>query len=224
MPPVSQRTIRVAVVGGHPMILGVVRLACREASDLELVREMDNSDVVSAAVSEMDPDVVIVDLDMPDGDGLSILRGLQGERFTGRVLVLTDRAQGALVLEALRLGADGYLTKAHGLGGIAAAVRRVFDGDRLIDPRLEDAALQQLGRFATQARERSEAEAALTPREREVLVLLADGHTLQQIARRLGISPRTVETHVANLYRRLDVRTRVQAVTRAAKLGLIDLG
>ena len=80
-----------------------------------------------------------------------------------------------------------------------------------------------LGAFARQAREGSEVQATLTPREHQILVLVSDGLTMQQVASRLGISPRTVETHVAKLYRKLGVRTRVQAVSRAAQLGLIDL-
>ena len=80
-----------------------------------------------------------------------------------------------------------------------------------------------LGSFARKAREGSEMEASLTPREQEILVMVSDGFTMQQVGRRLGISPRTVETHVAKLYRKLGVRTRVQAVSRAAQLGLIEL-
>ena len=90
-------------------------------------------------------------------------------------------------------------------------------------PDLEQAAVMALGSFARKAREGSEMEASLTPREQEILVMVSDGFTMQQVGTRLGISPRTVETHVAKLYRKLGVRTRVQAVSRAAQLGLIEL-
>jgi len=93
-----------------------------------------------------------------------------------------------------------------------------------IDPALEQAAVMELGRFAKQAREGSEMAASLTRRELQILELISTGLTMRQTATRLGISPRTVETHVAKLYRKLAVRTRVQAVARAASLGLIDLG
>jgi len=136
--------------------------------------------------------------------------------------VLTDRSDGAAVLQALRLGARGYVRKAAGLMDVGAAVRLVADGGRAIEPELEQAAVMALGRFAQQAREGSEAQAALTPRELEILVMVSHGLTMRQIGRRLDISPRTVETHVAKLYRKLGVRTRVQAVARAAQLGLID--
>jgi RNA polymerase sigma factor (sigma-70 family) len=93
----------------------------------------------------------------------------------------------------------------------------------VVDPALEQAAVLELGRFARQARESSAVVATLTPREREVLELLAEGLTMQQIGRRLTISPRTVETHVAKLYRKLEVRSRVQAIAKAASLGLLEI-
>ena len=93
----------------------------------------------------------------------------------------------------------------------------------MIAPELEQAAVLELGSLARQAREGSEMRASLTPREHEILLMVSQGLTMQQAGSRLGISPRTVETHVAKLYRKLGVRTRVQAVARAAQLGLIDL-
>ena len=90
-------------------------------------------------------------------------------------------------------------------------------------PEVEQIAVSELGKFARMAREGSEVRASLTPREHEVLVMLSTGLTMRQMANRLGISPRTVETHVAKLYRKLDVRTRVQAASRAVSLGLVDL-
>jgi DNA-binding NarL/FixJ family response regulator len=139
------------------------------------------------------------------------------------VLVLADRADGDLVLRALRLGARGYLTKAEGLRDLATTIRRVLSGERVMTPELERDAIGALGRMARRAREGADVEAGLTPRERQVLDLLSEGLTIRQIASRLRISPRTVETHVAKLYRKLGVRTRVQAISRAATLGLVDL-
>ena len=139
------------------------------------------------------------------------------------VLVLSDHAEGDLVLRALRLGARGYVTKAEGLRGLSGTIRRVLAGERVIAPGMEQDAVLALGRFARRAREGAEVAADLTAREQQVLELLSDGHTMRQIATRLGISPRTVETHVAKVYRKLGVNTRVQAVSRAATLGLVEL-
>jgi DNA-binding NarL/FixJ family response regulator len=139
------------------------------------------------------------------------------------VVAVSERTDGSTVLDAMRHGVDAYLVKPDGLRRIGDAIRRVLNGERVIDPALEQAAVLELGRFARQARESSEVVGSLTPREREILELLAEGLTMRQIGRRLSISPRTVETHVAKLYRKLAVRTRVQAIARAASLGLIEL-
>jgi DNA-binding NarL/FixJ family response regulator len=140
------------------------------------------------------------------------------------VVLLTDRVDGAFALAAMRSGVRGLVLKPDALRELAPVLRRVIAGERVIDPALDDASVTSLGRFARQAREGSRAEAMLSPREMEILLLMGDGLTMQQIARRLGISPRTVETHATNLYRKLDVRTRVQAVAKAATIGLIEMG
>ncbi|HEX9299195.1 MAG TPA: response regulator transcription factor [Actinomycetota bacterium] len=219
----SSRPARVLVVGGHPVILGVVRLACDALAGVEIVAEAGDGSAAVAASSSLTPELAVVDLDLPGNDGLDVLRSLRDQGFRGRVVVVSERADGATVLGAMRLGVDAYLLKPDGLRRIGDAIRRVLDGERAIDPALEQAAVLELGRFARQSRETSGVDSSLTRREREILELLAEGLTMQQIGRRLDISPRTVETHVANLYRKLAVRSRVQAVSRAASLGLIEL-
>jgi DNA-binding NarL/FixJ family response regulator len=216
--------VRVLVVDGHPVLRGVVRMACASAGDLEVVAEAGDVAGALRAAADHDPDVVVLDLELVDGDGTDVIRSLQARGAAARVLVLTDRTHGAAVLECLRLGVHGYVDKATGIRTVGSAIRRVSRGERVIDRELEQAAVMELGRFARQAREGSEVAAALTRRELEILELISEGLTMRQVATRLGISPRTVETHVAKLYRKLSVRTRVQAVARAASLGLIDLG
>jgi DNA-binding NarL/FixJ family response regulator len=214
---------RVLVIGSHPVIRGVVRLACASIVDVELIAEVDSAAAAPATVAAVDPDLVVFDLDESSGHDLELLRTLRTDGFSGDVVVLSDHGDGAGVLEAMRLGARAYLTKAEGLRNVGDAIRRVLAGEQVLDPSLEQAAVMELGRFARKARESSEIDGSLTHREREILSLLSEGLTMQQIGTRLGISPRTVETHVAKLYRKLSVRTRVQAVARAASLGLIEL-
>jgi DNA-binding NarL/FixJ family response regulator len=220
---VVTKSSRVLVVGSHPVIRGVVRLACASIEDVELVAEVDSAAAAPVAVATHAPDLVVLDLDEKEGFDLELLRALRTAAFSGDVVVLSDRGDGAGVLEAMRLGARGYLTKAEGLRNVGDTIKRVLAGEQVLDATLEQAAVMELGRFARQAREGSEVDATLTHREREILALLSEGLTMQQIGRRLKISPRTVETHVAKLYRKLSVRTRVQAVARAASLGLIEL-
>lgn len=214
--------LRILIVGGHPVILGVVRLACAGRVDLDVVGEGSSGAEAVSLASEIPSDVLVLDLDLLEVDGLDVLRQIRQGGFEGAILVLSDRTDGSTVLDAMRYGADGYLTKAEGLRQVGSVILRVATGERVVDPSLERAAVLELGRFARQVRQGSEVAETLTGREREILELLAEGFTTRQIGRRLAISPRTVETHVAKLYRKLSVRTRVQAVARAASLGLID--
>jgi len=214
---------RVVIAGGHPVIRGVVRLSCADAGGLEIVGEAE--DVVRAVelCRALDPDVLVVDVD-GDEDAAGAIARLRGDAVDTPIVVLSDRTDGTSVLTALRLGVRGFVGKNDGLRSVGSVIRRVADGERVIAPELERAAVAALGSLARQAREGSEMRASLTPREHEILLMVSRGLTMQQAGSRLGISPRTVETHVAKLYRKLGVRTRVQAVARAAQLGLIDLG
>ena len=213
---------RVVIAGGHPVIRGVVRLSCADAGGLEIVGEAE--DVVRAVelCRTLDPDVLVVDVD-GDEDAADTIARLRGDAVDTPIVVLSDRTDGTSVLAALRLGVRGCVGKNDGLRSVGSAIRRVAVGERVIAPELEQAAVAALGSLARQARAGSEMRASLTPREHEILLMVSQGLTMQQAGSRLGISPRTVETHVAKLYRKLGVRTRVQAVARAAQLGLIDL-
>jgi DNA-binding NarL/FixJ family response regulator len=212
---------RLIVADAHPVVRRAVRMSCDAISDLEVVGEADNGSDVLALCEELRPDVAVLDIAMPEG--VEAIRGMNDRQLVDIVVVLTDRTDGPSVMEALRLGVEGYLVKSSALPTVGRQIRRVLDGERVISPEVQRTALGELGAFARMAREGSEVRASLTPREHEVLMLISEGLTMRQMANRLGISPRTVETHMAKLYRKLDVRTRVQAVSRAVSLGLIEL-
>ena len=221
-PSMSAEGVSIVVAAGHGVVGQVVRRACEAEEGLAVVAEVRDGDALLDACRTWRPDVVVLD-DQLDGAGseLDTLRTMREAGIAAAAVVLSDRTDGAAVLLALRLGARGYLRRSA-LADVGPAVRSVAEGGRAIDPGLEQAAVMALGRFAQQARESSEVQATLTPRELEILTMVSHGSTMQQVGRRLGISPRTVETHVAKLYRKLGVRTRVQAVSRAAELGLIE--
>ena len=214
--------VRAVVAAAHPVVRSVIDLACREA-DVAVTAKVETAIAAIDACRASPPDLLVLDLELPDADGFRVLADLGDDDRPEAILVLSDRADGDVVLRALRLGVRGYVTKAEGLRGLSNTIRRVLAGERVIAPGLEQDAVLALGRFARRAREGAEVAADLTSRERQVLELLSEGQTMRQIATRLSISPRTVETHVAKLYRKLGVRTRVQAVSRAATLGLVEL-
>lgn len=215
----------VLVVSSHPVIEGVVRLAADATPEIGRFLTTRDPGTVEALIHAEQPDVIVIDIDIDQGatSGLETVRVVRGAIPGGRIIVLSDRADGQFLLETMRVGVQAFLRKPEGLRDIPAALAAVLAGDRIFAPDLEQTAVEELGRFARQARAGSEVGASLSPREREILPLLAEGLTMQQIGRRLGISPRTVETHVSKLYRKLAVHTRLQAVARAASLGLIDL-
>ncbi|MGZ5214315.1 MAG: LuxR C-terminal-related transcriptional regulator [Actinomycetota bacterium] len=214
-------TARLVVADAHPVVRRAVRMSCDALPGLEVVGEADTGSAVLAVCEELRPDVAVLDIAMPGGS--EAIRGLHDRRLVNIVVVLTDRTDGASVMEALRLGVEGYLVKSSALHTVGRQIQRVLDGERVISPEVQRTAVGELGAFARMAREGSEVRASLTPREHEVLMLISQGLTMRQMANRLGISPRTVETHMSKLYRKLDVRTRVQAMSRAVSLGLIEL-
>ena len=213
----------VLVVSSHPVIEGVVRLAADATPDISRILTAREHGDLGSLIEMEQPDVIVIDIDQGATSGLEAVRVARGTSEGGRIIVLSERADGPFVLETMRLGVHAFLHKPEGLRDIPAALAAVLAGDRIFAPHLEQSAVEELGRFARVARAGSEVGASLSPREREILPLLADGLTMQQIGRRLGISPRTVETHVSKLYRKLAVHTRLQAVARAASLGLIEL-
>jgi DNA-binding NarL/FixJ family response regulator len=171
------------------------------------------------------PDVVVLDLGLPGAvQGLDVARAIRSEGLGARVLVLTGRVDDAAVFESVRAGVSGLVQKTEGMRSIADAIERVARGERVFTPTQERAAITELGRFARRARARVAASSNLTSRELEVLQYLAIGLTVRQVATRLGVSPRTVESHIARLYDKLGVRNRVQAISRAATLDLIPTG
>jgi DNA-binding NarL/FixJ family response regulator len=212
---------RAVVAAGHEILQRMLDRACREAQ-VAVVASGGTATEASDACRAHRPDLLVVDVDLPDADGLQLLRQL-GPNRPASILVLVDRPDGELVLRALRLGATGFVKKADGLHHLGDTIRRVAAGEGAVDPDLQQGALRALGRLARRAREAAEVAALLSTRQLQVLQLLSEGLTVGQTATRLGLSPRTVESHVSKVYARLGVRTRLEAVSRAAGLGLVEL-
>ena len=216
--------VRVLIVEDHPVLRGVVRLACEHTPGLALAGEVGTGEEAVEACRTLTPDVVVLDLSLPGRlQGLDVARTVRAEGTAARILVLTGRTDEQALFDAIRAGADGYLEKTAGVRFIADALHRVGRGERVFTPEQERIAVAELGRMARQARQSSDVRAVLTDRELQILELVSQGLTVKQVASRIGLSPRTVETHIAKLYRKLGVRNRVQAVSKAAALGLVEL-
>jgi DNA-binding NarL/FixJ family response regulator len=198
-------TTRVLLVDDHQLVRAGLAGLVDAAHDLEVCGQAANGEEAVVLAAETRPDVVLMDLSMPVLDGVEATRRLLAAVPTAQVVVLTSFAETARVQAALRAGAVGYLLKDSEPDTLLAAVRSAASGTGPIDPRVTAALL------AAPAAPPDDPAAELSPREREVLDLVAQGLANKQIARRLGITERTVKAHVGSLFRRIGVADRTSA-------------
>ncbi|GAB7045208.1 response regulator transcription factor [Catenuloplanes indicus JCM 9534] len=210
------------VVDDQPMLLaGFVAIIDAE-EDLEVVGTAADGAAAVELAAAVRPDVVVMDIRMPGMDGLAATRLITAADDAPRVLVLTTFDLDAYVFEALRAGASGFLLKDADPDELLAAIRVIAGGEALLDPAVTGRLIEAFAAGVTPspAVERPEL-AALTPREREVLTLIAEGLSNAEIAARLGVGVGTVKTHVNALLTKIGVRDRVQATILAYDVGLV---
>ena len=209
--------IRVLVADDHRIVReGLVRIL-EEAPDCDVVAQAgDGMEAVEVARATL-PDVVVLDLSMPRLSGLESLRRIRREAPRARVLVLTVHEESEYVVAALAAGATGYLLKDSAAEELLEAVRLLHQGQGYLGPQ---AALAVAGGIRSPARV-MDPYGSLTPREREVFHLVADGLTIKEIAHRLGISSKTAENHRSRLLAKLELRNAAELVRYAARRGLL---
>jgi DNA-binding NarL/FixJ family response regulator len=195
--------IRVLVVDDHEVVCRGLTALLASTGDLVCVGTAGSGEEALAAVARHAPDVVLLDLSMPNGDGISVVRALREADRPVRALVLTSFQEPERVLEVMRAGADGYLLKDSSAEGILDGVRAAAAGGAPLDPVVAGSLLVDLRQHALTD--------GLTGREREVLELIRQGLPNKSIARRLQITERTVKAHVTHVLQRLGVSDRTQA-------------
>ena len=214
----------VLVVEDHPLLRSVIRIACEQTPGLEMLGELDDGSSALEACRELAPDVILLDLSLPgELQGLDLASAIRKEGLRVRILVLTARTDEEALFKSIVAGVDGYLEKTSGVRAIADALSRVARGERIFTQAQMRGAVVEFSRRARQSGEDGGERPNLSAREIEVLEHAARGFTVGQIARRLMLSPRTIETHLSNAYRKLGVRNRVQALARASELDLIRI-
>ncbi len=206
--------IRVLLVDDHAVVREGIRAFLQLQPDIEVVGEADGGEAALAIAAEVEPDVVLMDLLMPDGDGISALRHLRDRQPAAAVLVLTSYLDDAQVFGAIQAGAAGYQLKDIQPEALADAIREVHAGRPALHAEAQ-ARLMHRGRTAPPG-------SALTPRERDVLRLLTEGFANKEIATRLQVSEKTVKTHVSSILAKLGVQDRTQAALAAVRQHLVD--
>jgi DNA-binding NarL/FixJ family response regulator len=210
----ADRMTKLVIVDDHEALReGLVALL--GANGLEVVGEAGNVAAALDLVEHADPDIAIVDIRLPDGNGIDLTRELLARWPNLGVVLYTGDSDADLLYEGLDSGARGYALKAGSMEELVGAIERIAAGGSYVDPRLDRILLSPRATASLPQ---------LSPREREIMHLMAEGMTAERIGTRLGVSVETVRTHVRNVIRKLRARNRVHAIAIALERGEIALG
>jgi DNA-binding NarL/FixJ family response regulator len=213
--------IRVMVVDDHPLWRDAVERDLAD-SGLDVVAVAANGREALARFPAARPQVVVLDLQIPEPDGVQVTAEIVGQDPSVRVLILSASGEHADVLAAMKAGATGYLVKSASREELLAAVRRVAQGDPVFTAGLAGLVLGEFQRISDEPSSSPAADSGLTERETEILKLVAKGLSYRQIAERLVVSHRTVQNHVQNTLRKLQMHNRVELTRYAIEHGLDD--
>jgi DNA-binding NarL/FixJ family response regulator len=213
----ADSTIRVMIADDHPLFRKGMRTLLGAAPDIQLIGEAESGDEIVSRALELQPDVVLMDLQMPGGGGVQATREILTHAPTIRVLVVTLFEDDDSVFLALRAGARGYVLKDTDEEEMFRAIRAVANNEAIFSPAI---ATRVLAYFAAPRRAAAAVFPSLTEREREILGLIAQGKSNTAIANALSLAPKTVANHVSNIFSKLQVADRAEAIVRAREAGL----
>ena len=216
---IGNTTIKVFMVDDHPILRMGLRNLLEEEADLEVVGEAGDGREAVKKVTELKPDVALLDISMPGLNGIQAARRLKTAAPETRVVILTVHQEEEYVSEALRAGASAYVLKDAAVNDLVQAIRAAAEGKTYLSPDVERLVVTD-GGSASDVKTVSQ---HLTNREREVCKLLALGHTVPEIASMIGISRKTVDVHKTRLMKKLAVHNRAELVTYAIKNKLVDV-
>jgi DNA-binding NarL/FixJ family response regulator len=215
-------SIRVLVADDQSLVRAGFRMLLAGEEDIEVVAEATNGLEAVSKAARFNPTIVLMDIRMPELDGLEATRRILAADPGARILVLTTFDLDEYVYEALRAGASGFVLKDEPPEQLIAAIRTVAAGDSLLSPTITKRVIKQFTRIPRPEAPKGLDE--LTAREREILRLVVDGLSNAEIGQELYISETTVKTHVTHILQKLDLRDRVQAVVLAYQSGLVETG
>lgn len=211
--------IRVALADDHPVVLAGVKALLQEASEIILIGEATTGSSALDMICERQPDVAVIDISMPDLNGIALAERLGEECPQVKLLALTVHEDRAYVQPLLKAGARGYLLKRSAAEDLVRAIRAIAAGGVYLDPSIADRALSDASRSGRSDDTQREASSTLSQRESEVLRLTAQGHSNKEIAARLDVSIKTVETYKTRAAEKLGLKTRADIVRYGASQG-----
>lgn len=213
--------VRIVLADDHQVVRQGLRSLLEAEPDFQVIGETGDGLEAKLLVERLKPNVLVTDLMMPGLNGLELARQIASRHSTTRVVILSMHANEAYVMEALRNGATGYVLKESGAPDLILAVRAAASGQRFLSPPLSERAIESYIQKAEGGA--VDSYETLTPREREVLQLAAEGHSNAEIAARLSISPRTAETHRGNLMRKLGLQGQTELIRYALRKGVLPM-
>ncbi len=213
--------IRVLLVDDHTILRAGLRMMIDAQPDIEVVGEASDGRQALVEAQRLQPDVVLMDITMPEMNGIEATRQIKRALDSTRVLILTMHENEEYLFQVLRAGASGYILKEAAGAELISAIRIVFAGRFYMSPSAQS---MMVGDYLQRVRsgEERDSYSALTEREREILKLVAEGHTNNQIAERLFISPKTVDTHRTHIMDKLNLHSRAELVKYAMRRGLLE--
>ncbi|MHB1357787.1 MAG: response regulator [Anaerolineae bacterium] len=215
--------IRLVVADDHALVrLGILKYV-ESADDIIVLGEATNGSQAIALVAQHKPDVLLLDINMPGMSGIDVTQALREAHSDVKILILTAYDEDPYVFSLLQAGANGYLLKSCEIDDLLRAIRAVYDGKTVLSPLVADKIVNQIRCNSPIPQTTVDSADELTSRELEILRLAARGLTNKAIGQQIGISDRTAQGHLANIYAKLQVASRTEAVTEAMKRGLMTL-
>ncbi len=216
--------IRVLIIDDHRMFADALQLLLGGEDDIDMAAAASTAEEALEVAGTVLPDVVLMDIDLPGIDGIEATRILRQRQPQARVVIITAFQQPDVIASAIDAGASGYVPKTHAADELVGVIRRAAAGEMVLPSKDIGAILGRLQKVREIRTDEGQLVARLTPRELEVLQLLADGKSTAVIAQSLFISPRTVRSHVKSVLAKLGAHSKLEAVTMALRYGVIRVG
>ncbi len=216
--------IKLVLADDHAVVRSGLRMLLDAQPDMEIVGEAESGTEAVDKVEELQPDIILMDIQMPGISGIEATREIKKRAPITAVLALTMHEDDHYFFEMLHAGASGYVPKRAAPDELLSAIRTVARGEVFLYPSLASRLVQDYIKRADDDGDEAQMYDELTPREKEVLVLIAEGLSNAEIGQQLVISVKTVDRHRENIMRKLNMRSRIDLVKYAIKMGLIDLG